>query len=94
VLTEIDNYHARLGRIEIGSVYIGGGTPTTMLDEIGQILAHLRKRFLLTGEIAIETIPSDLDDENLSKLKEMDITLFSIGVQSFDDYSKSNRNGR
>jgi coproporphyrinogen III oxidase-like Fe-S oxidoreductase len=85
VLAEIDTYHARLGRIEIGSVYIGGGTPTTMLNEIGQILAHLRKRFLLTGEIAIETIPNDLDDESLRKLKDLGITLLSIGVQSFDE---------
>jgi oxygen-independent coproporphyrinogen-3 oxidase len=85
VLAEIDAYHALLGRIEIGSVYIGGGTPTTMLDEMGQIFEHLRKCFILTGEIAIETIPSDLDDKSLSKLKELGINLLSIGVQSFDD---------
>jgi len=86
VLAEIDAYHDRLGRIEIGSVYIGGGTPTTMLDEVGQILAHLRKRFLLTGEIAIETIPRDLNDDNLATLKQFGVTLLSVGVQSFDDH--------
>lgn len=86
VLAEIDTYHALLGQVEIGSVYIGGGTPTTMLDEMGRIFEHLRKRFLVTGEIAVETIPSDLDDENLYKLKELGINLLSIGVQSFDDH--------
>jgi coproporphyrinogen III oxidase-like Fe-S oxidoreductase len=86
VLAEIDAYHALLGRIEIGSVYIGGGTPTTMLDELDQILQQINKYFVLTGEIAVETIPSDLDGESLRKLKELGINLLSIGVQSFDDH--------
>jgi coproporphyrinogen III oxidase-like Fe-S oxidoreductase len=85
VLTEIDLYHEQLGQIEIGSVYIGGGTPTTMLDELALILVHLRKRFSLKGDIAIETLPSDLDAKSLTKLKDMGISLLSIGVQSFDD---------
>ena len=85
VLAEIDLYHERLGNVEIGSVYIGGGTPTTMLDQLVPILMHLRKRFSLNGEIAIETIPSDLDEKSLAKMKDLGISLLSIGVQSFDD---------
>lgn len=86
VLAEIDAYHSLLGEVEIGSIYIGGGTPTTMLDEIEQIFVHLHKRFKITGEIAIETVPGDLDDKCLQKLKELGINLLSIGVQSFDDH--------
>ena len=85
VLAEIDLYYEQLGQIEIGSVYIGGGTPTTMLDELALILAHLRKRFSLKGDIAIETIPTDLDAKSLVNLKDMGISLLSIGVQSFDE---------
>jgi len=86
VLAEINAYHALLGEIEIGSIYIGGGTPTTMLDEIGQIFEYLHRRFKVTGHIAMETIPGDLDEKNLQKLKELGINLLSIGVQSFDDH--------
>jgi len=90
VLAEIDAWHARLGSIEIGSVYIGGGTPTTMLDEMPQILERLRERFVVSGDIAIETIPTDLNEESVRRLRECGINLLSIGVQSFNDrYLKS-----
>jgi oxygen-independent coproporphyrinogen-3 oxidase len=85
-MAEIDAYYHLLGRIEIGSVYIGGGTPTTMIDELGQILQHLGDRFDLTGEIALETTPGELDDASLRQLKELGINLLSIGVQSFDNH--------
>lgn len=53
VLAEIDAYYDRLGDIVIGSVYIGGGTPTTLIDELGVMLEHIHKRFKVTGDIAI-----------------------------------------
>lgn len=85
LLCEIDAYRAALGPIEIGSIYIGGGTPTAMLDGLGTILEYLRKRFTLAGEIAVETIPSDLNDNSYRKLKEYGVNLLSIGIQSFND---------
>ena len=86
LLSEIDAYGDALGRIDLGSVYIGGGTPTTMLHDLGRILDRLKQRFRLTGAIAIETIPSDLDNHALQELKDIGIGLLSIGVQSFDDH--------
>lgn len=83
---EIERYHALLGDIEIGSIYIGGGTPTTMLAELGPILDHLHRRYSVTGAIAIETIPTDLDDATLATLRSLGVRLLSIGVQSFDDH--------
>ena len=83
---EIERYRELLGDIEIGSVYIGGGTPTTLLSELGPILDHVRQRFRLTGSIAIETIPTDLDETSLATLKSIGVGLLSIGVQSFDDH--------
>ncbi len=85
LLAEADAYRSRLGAVEIGSVYIGGGTPTTMLDELGALLRHLRKRFVVEGPVAVETLPSDLDAKNLAKLRAYGVELLSIGVQSFDD---------
>ena len=83
--TEIDRYFGLFGAIEVDSIYIGGGTPTTILDELGPILDHIRKRFRHQGIIAVETTPDDLDAENLRKLRALGVNLLSIGVQSFDD---------
>lgn len=82
---EIDRYHDLLGDIEIGSVYIGGGTPTTVIDELGGLIEHLREHFRHDGVIAVETTPEDLDEANTAKLREAGVDLLSIGVQSFDD---------
>lgn len=82
---EIDRYHAHFGNIEIGSVYIGGGTPTTVIDELGRLVEHLRLRFRHKGVIAVETTPEDLGEANTAKLREAGVDLLSIGVQSFDD---------
>jgi oxygen-independent coproporphyrinogen-3 oxidase len=82
---EIDRYAAILGDIEIGSVYIGGGTPTTVIDDLGRLVAHLRERFRHDGLVAVETTPEDLDAVNTAKLRDAGIDLLSIGVQSFDD---------
>lgn len=83
---EIERYFSLLGAIEVDSVYIGGGTPTTILDELGPILEHIAKRFRHKGKIAVETTPDDLNSQNLCKLRALGVNLLSIGVQSFDDY--------
>lgn len=85
VLNEIEQYHSKLGKIEITSIYIGGGTPTNLVDELGIILNTLREEFFVSGNICIETNPSDLNREVLKKLKNFGIDLISIGVQSFDN---------
>lgn len=82
---EIDRYFSLLGAVEVDSIYIGGGTPTTILDELGPILEHIRRRFRHKGIIAVETTPNDLDPETLCKLRALGVNLLSIGVQSFDD---------
>jgi len=85
VLNEIEQYYLRLGKIEISSIYIGGGTPTTLIDELGVILKSIREKFAIAGDICIETSPSDLNEDIIRKLKGFGVDLISIGVQSFDD---------
>jgi len=85
VLSEIEQYYLRLGEIEISSIYIGGGTPTTLIDELGVIIKSIREKFTITGDICVETSPSDLDEDIIRKLKDFGVDLISIGVQSFDD---------
>jgi oxygen-independent coproporphyrinogen-3 oxidase len=85
VQIEIDSYRSLLGNIEIGSIYIGGGTPTTVLDRLEPVIERVRQRFTHNGVIAIETTPEDLDQQAFSRLRSLGVNLLSIGVQSFDD---------
>jgi oxygen-independent coproporphyrinogen III oxidase len=82
-LTEVNWWADKIGPAEITSIYIGGGTPTLALDSVIEILALIRKKFRLSGDICIETNPSDVDDVKIQKLHDADISLVSLGVQSF-----------
>lgn len=85
VLKEIELYRQLSGDIEIGSVYIGGGTPTLFVDELPEIIDKARGCFDITGDVCIETNPHDLTDDIIEKLKSIGIDLISLGVQSFND---------
>lgn len=85
ILNEIDFYHKKFGKIEIPSIYIGGGTPTNLIDELQIIINSLSEKFFVSGDICIETSPADLDEEIIKKLKKMGVDSISIGVQSFND---------
>ena len=85
LLEEIRQYRLKFGKIEIGSIYIGGGTPTNMIDEIETLLDDIRNKFIVAGDICMETSPSDITVDIVRKLKNMGISLLSIGIQSFND---------
>ncbi len=85
LLSEIDQYSALVGRITVPSLYIGGGTPTNIIDELGVILNHLKEKYHLTGDIAIETNPNDVNEYVVDRLKEYGVNLISLGIQSFQD---------
>jgi oxygen-independent coproporphyrinogen-3 oxidase len=53
ILKEIDMYSTRLGRIEISSIYIGGGTPTNLIDELEIIIEKIKEKFIISGDICI-----------------------------------------
>jgi len=82
-LNEVNWWAEMIGPTELTSLYIGGGTPTLALDSIANILSLVRKKFRLTGEICIETNPVDINDKTVTLLHKLNITLVSIGVQSF-----------
>ena len=85
ITKEIRRYHAKLGRREFHSLYVGGGTPTLLIDELKEIIGEVRRSFVLHEPLAIETVPSDITDDKVQKLKEMGFDYISLGVQSFDD---------
>lgn len=66
------------------SVYIGGGTPTIMLDELCETIDLARATFPSIDEVSSETNPNHLIPEYLEQLKGR-IQRLSVGVQSFDN---------
>ena len=65
-------------------LYVGGGTPTVMPDELIKTLELLRDRHALSS-LSVETNPDDLAHDGLLRLRDAGVTRLSVGVQSFDD---------
>jgi len=64
-------------------LYVGGGTPTIMIEELEETLSHARTCFPLK-EISVETNPHHLTDRNIEALKRSGVNRLSVGIQSFD----------
>ncbi|WP_139653281.1 coproporphyrinogen III oxidase family protein [Raoultibacter phocaeensis] len=65
------------------SIYIGGGTPTIMIDELCETIDLARDNFSIK-EVSSETNPNHLAHPYLEKLKGR-VQRLSVGVQSFDN---------
>ncbi len=63
------------------SLYVGGGTPTLFPELLRGVVAEIP----VTGERAIEVLPTHATPETLDDLRDMGFTAVSIGAQSFSD---------
>ena len=79
---ELDMYRER--GFSFTDIYFGGGTPTVLMDELGEFIELLRKQFKVR-QISLETTPRELTPRNIKLLKEFGINRLSVGVQSFDE---------
>jgi oxygen-independent coproporphyrinogen-3 oxidase len=87
VKQEIDFYAGLVGRRPITSLYIGGGTPTTMLHQgLADILEHLHKVFDVRCEIHMESHPNDLSQENLAAIAALGVKHLSMGVEALQEH--------
>lgn len=71
----------------IDSVFLGGGTPTTMRpDDLGGLLESLAATFDVAedAEVTIEANPDTVEEASLAALHAAGFTRVSIGAQSFD----------
>lgn len=82
LLQEMDMV-AQLG-YRFGAMYIGGGTPTVMLDQLVRVIDRARELFPDIKDVSTETNPTDLGDDLYDALKGR-IDRLSVGVQSFDN---------
>lgn len=65
-------------------MYIGGGTPTVLPDELARTIKLVNRLHGVT-EVSVETNPNDLSLEKLGSLRDAGVKRLSVGVQSFDD---------
>jgi len=85
---EITTYSQKLKKINIRTIYFGGGTPTILSGfQIYNILEFCKDKFTVdkNTEITIEANPGTVDGEKLRLLIESGINRLSLGAQSFND---------
>lgn len=72
---------------EVFSIYLGGGTPTSLSLEELKYLLELTKKFKRRSQIefTIESNIESLTKEKIKLLKEYGVNRISLGVQSFQD---------
>jgi oxygen-independent coproporphyrinogen-3 oxidase len=86
VKKEIAFYSGIISTRPVTSLYIGGGTPTTMLDSgLAQILESIHDAFDVRCDIHMESHPNDLSDRNLDKIRSMGVQHLSTGVEALQD---------
>ena len=88
LLIEIGMHSRYLREQTIGSIYIGGGTPTVLSpDKFTRLFRIISEHVHLTAdaEITVEANPNTVTANSLSQLKRLGVTRLSIGVQSFSD---------
>jgi coproporphyrinogen III oxidase-like Fe-S oxidoreductase len=65
-------------------IYVGGGTPTVLIDELAETLNLAREVFSIT-DISVETNPNHLNSKNIEILQQSGVKRLSVGVQTFND---------
>lgn len=69
---------------DFGAIYVGGGTPTILIDELEETITLARASFQIR-ELSVETNPNHLTEDRLAALQRAGVNRLSVGVQSFDD---------
>ncbi|HNY25595.1 MAG TPA: radical SAM family heme chaperone HemW [Alphaproteobacteria bacterium] len=88
IIGEIDFWYQKLGKIEVPTIFFGGGTPSLMpIKTFEKIIKNINEKFsvLNTCEITLESNPGTLDAQKLSDFKSFGVNRLSVGVQSLDD---------
>ncbi|MGD8590838.1 MAG: radical SAM protein, partial [Chromatiales bacterium] len=79
---ELCLYH-RAG-YDFAEVYVGGGTPTVMPEQLVELLG-LTRRLFQVNRISVETNPNHLREPILQRLQQVGVNRLSVGVQSLEN---------
>ena len=78
--------YRKLDKYNIKTMYIGGGTPSTLdSTDISKIIDEVKENLDKNAEITIEVNPGTVNKEKLEAYKNIGINRLSIGLQSTDD---------
>lgn len=78
--------YKKIDKYNIKTMYIGGGTPSTLeAQDISRIVSEVKKGLDKNSEITIEVNPGTVDKEKLKNYKDIGINRLSIGLQSTED---------
>ncbi|HEX8355226.1 MAG TPA: radical SAM family heme chaperone HemW [Pyrinomonadaceae bacterium] len=85
---EIEAFARVEGRVEVDTVYFGGGTPSLLTPEqVSRVLEAVRRRFDVDAraEVTLEMNPGTVTPEGLRGLRAAGVNRASFGAQTFDD---------
>ncbi len=88
LLQEMRFYEERLGRLDVDTVFIGGGTPSLLApSQFERLMKGVRQCFDVAedAEITSEANPDSLSEEVLAAMAESGINRLSMGAQSLDN---------
>ncbi|WP_270332278.1 radical SAM family heme chaperone HemW [Streptococcus infantarius] len=84
LIREFESYDIK----KLRTLYIGGGTPTSITaEQLEYLLTNLTKHLDLSvlEEFTIEANPGDLTEDKIEVLKHSAVNRVSLGVQAFND---------
>ena len=88
ICSELKFWADKLGRIEIPTIFFGGGTPSLMLiDAFEQIIKCIKDNFNISPncEITLESNPGTIDKNKLADFVSNGVNRLSVGVQSLKE---------
>lgn len=88
LVQEFSSYHDDLQKETIETIYVGGGTPSTLTEtQIKRMFNGLYPHLDLSDmvEITFEINPNDVTREKLLALQEVGVNRLSMGIQSFNN---------
>ncbi|MGM0124044.1 coproporphyrinogen III oxidase [Enterococcus sp. AZ194] len=88
MLLEIELLKKNYPSQDTKTIYIGGGTPTSLsVKQLDYLLKGVRERlpFDESNEFTVEANPGDLTQEKLQVMKNYGVNRLSMGVQTFDN---------
>lgn len=82
LINEIKLYKEK--NYSFSGIYVGGGTPTVLIDELANMLQYAKTSFPVR-QISVETNPDHLTPEIIAALQKAGVNRLSVGVQTFND---------
>ncbi|MDW7668178.1 MAG: radical SAM family heme chaperone HemW [Bacillota bacterium] len=88
LIKELESNKKILDGCEFDTVFIGGGTPSSIDAKFYEELFYYLRKNSLTyndAEITMEINPKNRGYDYLNKIKEIGVNRLSVGIQTFDD---------